>query len=69
MKRYRPHCAGYIVLYVLTLLCLGDVVFTIYRQVANVENEYMAGFSFFSYLIFAMAVEYTWMLISATPRT
>ena len=64
MKRYRPYCAGYIVLYVLTLLCLGDVVYTIVRQVRGV-NDYMSGFSFFSYIIFALALCYTWMFVRA----
>lgn len=59
MKRYRPYCAGYIVLYVLALLSLADVVYTTVRQAQGV-NDMMSGFSFFSYVIFAMAVCYTW---------
>ena len=65
MKRYRPHVAGYIVLYVLTLLSLGDVVFTIVRQSMHIENDIMSSFSFFSYIIFAMACCYTWFYIRA----
>ena len=64
MKRYRPYCAGYIVLYVLTLLCFGDVVFTLIRQVRG-ANDYMASFSFFSYIIFALALCYCWMYVRA----
>ena len=64
MKRFRPYCPGFIVLYVLTLLCLGDVVFTIYKQVNGI-NDMMSGFSLFSYLIFAVAVCYTWQYIRA----
>ena len=60
MKRYRPYAPGYIVLYGLTLLSLADVIFTIVRQSRGVENDIMASFSFFSYLIFAMACFYTW---------
>ena len=63
MKRFRPHCAGYIVLYVLTLLCFSDVVFTIYRQTRHLEPDMMASFSFFSYVIFALALCYTWMYV------
>ena len=59
MKRYRPYCAGYIVLYVLALLCLGDAVYTAIRQARGV-NDLMTNFSFFSYLILAMAACYTW---------
>ena len=59
MKRYRPYCAGYIVLYVLALLSLADVVYTIVREARGV-NDMMSGFSFFSYIIFAMAICYTW---------
>ena len=59
MKRYRPYCAGYIVLYVLALLSLADVVYTVIRQIQGV-NDMMSGFSFFSYIIFAMAICYTW---------
>ena len=59
MKRYRPYCAGYIVLYVLAVLCLGDAVYTAVRQARGV-NDLMTSFSFFSYLILAMAACYTW---------
>ena len=65
MKRYRPFAPGFIVLYVLTLLTLGDVVYTVIRQVKGVNNDLMGSFSFFSYLIFAMACCYTWMYIRA----
>ena len=58
MKRYRPRCAGYTVLYVLALLCFADVVYTIYGRLSGTANEYMASFSFFSYIIFAFAVCY-----------
>ena len=65
MKRYRPYAPGFIVLYVLTLLTLGDVVYTIFRQVKGLNNDLMGSFSFFSYLIFAMACCYTWMYVRA----
>ena len=47
MKRYRPFAPGFIVLYVLTLLTLGDVVYTIFRQVKGLNNDLMGSFSFF----------------------
>ena len=59
MKRYRPYCAGYIVLYVLALLSLADAAYTVIRQIQGV-NDMMTGFSFFSYIILAMAACYTW---------
>ena len=61
MKRYRPYCAGFIVLYVLSLCSLGDLVYTVYGKVTGTENPLMGSFSFFSYVIFAMALCYDWM--------
>ena len=60
MKRFRPHCGGYIVLYVLTLLSLGDTIFTAYSQIRGI-NENVTSFSLLSYLITAFALLYTWM--------
>lgn len=65
MKRYRPHCSGYIVLYVLALLCLSDTVYTLYVQISGTGNEYMSTFSAFSYIILAMALAYVYMYIRA----
>ena len=65
MKRYRPYCAGFIVLYVLTLLCFSDVVYTVIRQSKGLVNDYMSQFSFFSYLFFALALAYTWYYVRA----
>ncbi len=65
MKRYRPYCAGYIVLYVLTLLSFADVVYTIISQVRGTANQYMANFSFFSYLVLILALCYTWQYVRA----
>lgn len=65
MKRYRPYCAGFIVLYVLTLLTFADVVYTLVRQASGIKNDYIASFSLFTYLIFAMACCYTWQYIRA----
>lgn len=64
MKRFRPHCPLFIVLYVLTLLCFGDVVFTVIRQARGI-NDAMSSFSFFSYIIFALALCYCWMYVRA----
>lgn len=65
MKRYRPHSPGFIVLYVLTLLSFADVVYTIVRQVKGINNDLMGSFSFFSYLVFAMACCYVWQYARA----
>lgn len=60
MKRFRPYCSGYIVLYVLTLLSAADAGYTLYRQL-NGMQDVMAGFSLFAYVIFAFALCYVWM--------
>ena len=60
MKRFRPYCAGYIVLYVLSLLSLADVVYTLYCQVKGVQQSALK-FSFFAYIVFAFAMCYLWM--------
>ena len=64
MKVFRPYCAGYIILYVLVVLCGVDAGFTVYRQVKGV-NDALPGFSMFSYIIFAMAVLYAWQYVRA----
>lgn len=65
MKRYRPYCPGYIVLYVLTLLSFSDVVYTSYRQLKGLNNDYMSSFSFFAYFVFFMALCYVWQYARA----
>lgn len=58
MKKFRPYKAGYIVLYALGALCLGDAVYSLISQLRGTANEYMQSFSMFSYLIAALAVLY-----------
>lgn len=65
MKRYRPYRPGYIVLYVLTLLSLSDVIYTTVRSARGINNDMMSSFSFFSYLVFALACCYVWQYIRA----
>ena len=65
MKRYRPYCAGYIVLYILILIAVVDAVHTLYGQLTGTINEMMASFSFFSYLIAAMGLCFGWLYIRA----
>lgn len=60
MKRFRPYCAGYIVLYVLSLLSLADVSYTLYCTVKGVQPSPL-NFSFFAYIVFAFALCYLWM--------
>ena len=60
MKRFRPYCAGYIVLYVLTFLCFCDVVYTVYRQVRGI-NDAMSTFYMFTFFVFALSLCYIWM--------
>ena len=65
MKRFRPYCTGYIVLYVLTLLCLGDTVYTVIASARGSTNPMVSSFSMFSYIILALALCYTWMYARA----
>ena len=65
MKRYRPYCAGYILLYVLVLISIGDAIYSAYGSITGNINPYMSNFSFFSYLIAAMGVCYAWVYVRA----
>ena len=56
MKKYRPLKAGFIVIYALGVLCLGDAAFSLYGQMTGTANEYIQSFSMFSYLIAILAV-------------
>lgn len=58
MKKFRPHKAGFIVLYVLGALSLSDAAYTLFSQATGNSNEYMASFSLFSYLIALLAFMY-----------
>lgn len=64
MKKFRPHGAGFIVLYVLAVLCVGDAAHALYGQITGTANEYMQSFSLFSYLIAALAIVYVKMYAS-----
>ena len=65
MKTYRPYCSGFIVLYVLVLISFGDAIWSLYGQITGTANQFMASFSFFSYLIAAMGACYSWVYIRA----
>lgn len=60
MKRFRPYCAGYIVLYVLVFISFLDTIYTTYRQIKGIQDA-MASFSFFAYIVLALALCYLWM--------
>ena len=64
MKRFRPYCAGYIVLYVLTLLSLVDTGHTLYCQIRGIQNA-LTNFYLFSYIITVMALCYVWLYARA----
>lgn len=64
MVKYRPYKAGFIVLYVLTVLCLGDAVYSLIATIFGLGNEYMASFSMFSYLVAVLAILYVRMYAS-----
>lgn len=63
MKKFRPYKAGYIVLYILGFLCIGDAVHAMVSQALGTANEYMQSFSMFSYLIALLALLYVKMYI------
>jgi len=63
MKKYRPYCSGFIVLYILVALSLSDTIYTIVGQITGNMNEYMRSFSMFSYVISAMALAYAYMYV------
>lgn len=65
MKKFRPYKPGYIVLYALCVLCVGDAAFSLISQARGTANEYMQSFSMFSYLIAILAVLYLKIYISA----
>ena len=58
MKKFRPYRAGYIVLYILGVLCVSDAAVTLFKQLTGTSNEYMSSFSLFSYLIALLALFY-----------
>lgn len=65
MKKYRPLKAGFFVVYALGVLCAVDAGYTLYSQFSGTQNEYMASFSFFSYLLAILAFFYVKMYASA----
>ena len=65
MKKFRPYCAGFIVLYVLCFLCVGDAVYAAVTSAMGTANEYMSSMSMFSYLIAVLAVFYVKMYAAA----
>ena len=60
MKRFRPHCAGFIVLYVLVFISFLDVLYSTYRQARGIQDA-MTSFSFFGYIVLALGLCYVWM--------
>ena len=64
MKKFRPYKPGFIVLYVLVLMCIGDAVYTLISQSMGTGSAYMMNFSLFSYLIAAVAIVYVRMYAS-----
>lgn len=66
MKKFRPHCAGFIVLYVLAVLCVGDAIHTLIAPYIGTSNEMLQSFALFSYLIAVLAILYVKMY--ATTR-
>ena len=65
MKTYRPYCSGFIVLYVLVLISFVDAGWSLYGQITGTANQFIASFSFFSYLIAVMGACYSWVYVRA----
>ena len=63
MKRFRPYNSGYIVLYVLVFLSVGDALYTLISQLTGTLNPAMQSFSLFSYLIAAIAIAYVYTYV------
>lgn len=63
MKKYRPYRAGFIVIYILGVLCMSDAIITLIKQFTGTLNEYMSSFSLFSYLIALLAFFYVKMYV------
>lgn len=64
-KSFRPHCGGYILLYVLVVIGLTDAIYTLVRQLNGTLPELMGSFSFFSYLIAVAAIAFARMYITS----
>ena len=58
MKKYRPYKAGFIVLYVLVLMCVGDAVYTLISSLLGTANSYITSIAWFSYLIAILGILY-----------
>lgn len=56
--KIRPHRFGYLFLYALCLLSVGDTIFTAFCQITGRENAMVSAFGFFSYLITVVALIY-----------
>ena len=65
MKRFRPYCAGFILLYVLVIISVCDALYSFYGTATGTINPYMSSFSVFSYLIAAMGLCYAWVYVRA----
>ena len=65
MKKFRPYCSGFIVLYVLIGLSLVDAGYSLYGQITGNINQFMGSFSLFSYLIAAMGLCYGYVYVRA----
>ena len=63
MKTWRPHKAGFIVLYALSALSLADFVYGIYRQLFTAHDTVYDSFSTFNYVIFVLVILYLRMYV------
>ncbi|MEG2858828.1 MAG: hypothetical protein RSA12_02905 [Clostridia bacterium] len=56
MKTFRPYNAGYLIIYILTLISFADVSYTIITYDPNAAQSLMNSFALWSFLILIAAV-------------
>ena len=63
MKKYRPYKAGFIVLYALGILCIGQSAYEIIAQARGTANPFMYSMTVWGVLIAVLAIMYIRMYI------
>lgn len=64
-KTWRPTCPGFIVLYVLSVVCLLDCYYSTMDIIHGTASEFTASFTVFTYLILIVAVLYDKLYIAS----
>lgn len=61
MKRFRPYCGGFILVYVLSAAAVADAIYTLIAQFTGTLNEFMSSFTFFTYIIAILCIPFVRM--------